>query len=43
MDMTALAMCQENKIPVLVFDFKMRGNIRGVMEGKKLGTLITPP
>lgn len=43
MDMTALAMCQENKIPVLVFDFKQRGNIRGVMEGKKLGTMITPP
>lgn len=43
MDMTALAMCQENKIPVLVFDFKQRGNIRGVMQGQKLGTMITPP
>lgn len=43
MDMTALAMCQENKVPVLVFDFKSRGNIRRVMGGEKLGTLITPP
>lgn len=43
MDMTALAMCQENKIPVLVFDFKSPGNIRKVMEGTSLGTLITPP
>lgn len=43
MDMTALAMCQENKVPVLVFDFKTKGNIRQVMQGRPLGTLITPP
>jgi len=43
MDMTALAMCQEHKIPVLVFDFKHKGNIRAVMQGKALGTMITPP
>ena len=43
MDMTALAMCQENKIPVLVFDFKQKGNIRRVMGGANLGTMITPP
>ncbi len=43
MDMTALAMCQENKIPVLVFDFKQRGNIKSVMQGQALGTMITPP
>jgi uridylate kinase len=43
MDITALAMCQENKIPVLVFDFKQKGNIKAVMQGKQLGTMITPP
>lgn len=43
MDMTALAMCQENQIPVLVFDFKQKGNIRRVMQGDKLGTMITAP
>ncbi|MBX3385206.1 MAG: UMP kinase [Phycisphaeraceae bacterium] len=43
MDMTALTMCQENGIPVLVFDFKSPGNIRRVVEGHSLGTLITPP
>lgn len=43
MDMTALAMCQENKIPVLVFDFKQKGNIRKVMGGAAMGTMITPP
>ncbi|MCA9304192.1 MAG: UMP kinase [Phycisphaerales bacterium] len=40
MDMTALAMCQERKIPVLVFDFKISGNIRSVIEGKPIGTLL---
>ncbi len=43
MDMTALTMCQENNIPVLVFDFKAQGNIRRVVQGQTLGTLITPP
>jgi uridylate kinase len=44
MDMTALTMCQENNIPVLVFDFKSPGNIRKVVQGgSSLGTLITPP
>lgn len=41
MDMTALSMCEENEIPVIVFDFKTRGNIRGVVEGKRVGTLVT--
>lgn len=41
MDMTALSMCQEQKIPVLVFDFKIKGNIRRVIEGEPIGTLLT--
>ncbi len=41
MDMTALAMCQERRIPVLVFDFKISGNIRRVIEGEEIGTLLT--
>jgi uridylate kinase len=40
MDMTALTMCRENSIPVLVFDFKARGNIRRAALGQKLGTMI---
>lgn len=40
MDATALAMCKEQKIPVLVFDFKKKGNIRRVVEGESIGTLI---
>jgi uridylate kinase len=41
MDMTALAMCQEREIPVLVFDFKIPGNIRRVIEGQEIGTLLS--
>jgi len=41
MDMTALAMCQERNIPVLVFDFKIPGNIRRVIAGEEIGTLLT--
>lgn len=38
MDMTALAMCQEHRIPVVVFDYKKPGNIRRVVSGEKVGT-----
>lgn len=40
MDMTALAMCQEQDIPVLVFDFKVRGNIGRVIRGEPIGTRL---
>ncbi len=40
MDMTALAMCQEHSLPVIVFDYKASGNIRKVIEGAPIGTLI---
>jgi uridylate kinase len=43
MDATALAMCQERKIPVLVFDFKVPGNIRRAIETGGIGTMVTPP
>lgn len=40
MDITALAMCQEQRLPVIVFEFKKRGNIRRVVQGEPLGTLL---
>jgi uridylate kinase len=43
MDMTAFAMCQERRIPIIVFDFRTPGNIRRVIEGQRLGTLISDP
>lgn len=41
MDATALAMCQEQNLPVLVFDFKKPGNITRAIAGESVGTLIT--
>lgn len=41
MDMTALAMCQEHEIPLLVFDFNRPGNISRVIKGESVGTLVT--
>jgi len=40
MDMTALTMCAEHEVPVIVFDFKKKGNIARVANGEKIGTLL---
>lgn len=40
MDMTALTMCRENAIPLLVFDFKKPGNIRKAIQGESIGTVV---
>jgi uridylate kinase len=40
MDITALAMCREQSMPVLVFNFNEPGNIRRVVEGQPLGTYV---
>jgi uridylate kinase len=41
MDMTALTMCLENGIPVLVFDFKKPGNIARAIQGEAVGTMVS--
>jgi uridylate kinase len=41
MDQTAIALCRENKIPIVVFDMTVPGNIRRVVSGEPLGTLVT--
>lgn len=41
MDLTALTMCMEHDMPIVVFDFKKPGNIRRVVSGEQIGTLIT--
>ena len=40
MDLTALSMCMEHDLPVIVFDFKTPGNIRRVVQGESVGTLL---
>lgn len=42
MDLTATAMCKENKLPVLVFNMDVKGNLKKVLSGNKIGTLVHP-
>ena len=41
MDMTAFTLCKENEIPVIVFDMNNLGNLKKVILGDKIGTLVT--
>ena len=40
MDSTAISMCMENRIPIIVFNLKKRGNIVRAVRGEKIGTRI---
>jgi uridylate kinase len=40
MDLTAFTMCRENNLPILVFDMNTPGNLRKVVEGQAVGTII---
>lgn len=40
MDMTAFTLCQENNLPIIVFDMNKPGNLKSLVEGNKVGTLI---
>jgi len=40
MDTTAFSLCMENKLPMVVFNLYKNGNIRRVMSGEQVGTLI---
>ena len=41
MDMTAFTLCQENKLPIIVFDMNASGNLLKVVNGEGAGTLIS--
>ena len=40
MDVSAVDMCQRNRVPIIVLDVNQPGNMRDVVQGKKVGTLI---
>jgi uridylate kinase len=40
MDATAISLCMENALPIVVFDFNVEGNIRRVVVGEEVGTLV---
>ncbi len=41
MDMTAFTLCQENNLPIIVFDMNTPGNLANVVSGKAVGTLVS--
>ena len=41
MDLTATALCKENKMPIYVFNMDIPGNLRKALEGEPVGTLVT--
>ena len=41
MDATAISLCMDNKLPILVFNMKTQGNIRRVVMGEAVGTVVT--
>ena len=40
MDSTAIALCKENNIPIMVFDLTVRGNIYRAVKGESVGTIV---
>ena len=40
MDMTAFTLCNENKLPIIVFDMNKPGNLQRVVIGEQVGTLV---
>ena len=42
MDSTAISLCKDNNVPIIVFNIKTKGNIRRVIEGEKIGSFIGP-
>src|SRR5712672_255719 len=41
MDATAISLCQENSLPIVIFNLNVHGNIKRVVTGEKVGSLVT--
>ena len=41
MDTTAISLCMDNKLPIVVFDLTRRGNIRRIVAGEDVGSVVT--
>ena len=40
MDMTAFTLCMENNLPIIVFDMNKEGNLKRLILGEQIGTLV---
>ena len=43
MDNTALTLCMDNDLPIVVFNMNVAGNIRRVVFGEAIGTIVSTP
>lgn len=41
MDATAVSLCMDNKLPIVVFNLNKEGNIKRVLQGEKIGTVVS--
>jgi uridylate kinase len=41
MDLTSITMCRDNKIPICVFNMHTTGNLKKVVQGIQIGTIIS--
>jgi uridylate kinase len=41
MDSTAFTMCRDNNMPLIVFDMNKSGNLKKLVHGEKVGTLVS--
>ncbi len=41
MDMTAFTLCKENSLPIIVFDMNLEGNLKRLINGEKVGTIVS--
>ena len=41
MDTSACALCKQNNIPIIVFDFKAKGSLARIMNGEAVGTYVS--
>jgi uridylate kinase len=41
MDSTAVTLCMENKLPIIVFNLTVAGNIRRVVQGERVGSRVS--
>jgi len=41
MDSTAISLCKDNNLPIIIFNLNRQGNIRKVLNGEKIGSLVS--
>ncbi|MFC1850289.1 UMP kinase [candidate division CSSED10-310 bacterium] len=41
MDMTAISLCKENNLPIIVFNIKQKGNLLKILRGENIGTIVS--